>query len=367
MSDDIAGLTRRVPRAQLRGRGAGCGPRRAAPRAPSTLHPRARPRPAFAASLSTGKGDTAITLPGPRPTRPAAGDLRSLLVDHLLLRRPELLRSARGASRRQRRGPRGPRRPAARALRRGLAPRGALQVPLPELPGAPRAPLARVASSGAQLLRLRLSPARDRRLRPRRALSPGDGRADGRAPGAHLRARRAHRARRLREPHALRARGGGDARAAHVLAAPGRRGREGAARVRLVALGVFVWPTAPQEAPPGGRAHRVGGRLGGAARGAHLRRAGVAVRGRRSSLRASPRGRGGRGAVAAHRRDRRVGPRGAAARGIPPPRRAAAPRGPDKARPDKARPDKAREARGEEGARPGGHLPPRRRPRSSSP
>ncbi len=97
MSDDVAGLTRRVPRASYEAAVPGVG--RAALRRERLQHFTLALDldPAFAASLSTGKGDTAITLPGPRPTRPAAGDLRSLLVDHLLLRRPELLRSARAA------------------------------------------------------------------------------------------------------------------------------------------------------------------------------------------------------------------------------------------------------------------------------
>lgn len=97
MSDDIAGLTRRAPRAIYEATVAGVG--RVTLRRERLQHFALALDldPAFAASLSTGKGATAITLPGPRPNRSVAGDLRSLVVDHLLLQRPELLRSTRAA------------------------------------------------------------------------------------------------------------------------------------------------------------------------------------------------------------------------------------------------------------------------------
>lgn len=96
MSDDIAGFTRRAPRATYEATLPGIGHvtlRREHTRYASLSLDL---EPAFAASLPTGNGATQITLPGPRPTlrTTEAGDLRALLVQHHLLGRPELLRSA---------------------------------------------------------------------------------------------------------------------------------------------------------------------------------------------------------------------------------------------------------------------------------
>lgn len=93
MSDDIAGLTRRAPQASYEATVPGVG--RVTLRRERSQHFNLALDldPAFAATLSTGNGATAITLPGPRPSRSVVGDLRALLVDHRLLQRPELLSS----------------------------------------------------------------------------------------------------------------------------------------------------------------------------------------------------------------------------------------------------------------------------------